>query len=117
MQTDHRLAGATALSSTIQQKAKCRPLHTLTSTPPIFDRFSSIFYPLADSNSFLTAFNCLPPSHKLTRRSKSNMDESTGIGIGEIIYYNHSDREGYISPYDGSEMVYVIASTMRVSYT
>jgi hypothetical protein len=45
------------------------------------------------------------------------MDESTGIGIGEIIYYNHSDREGYISPYDGSEMVYVIASTMRVSYT
>ncbi|KAM0696003.1 hypothetical protein Q7P36_004486 [Cladosporium allicinum] len=43
------------------------------------------------------------------------MDKSTGIGIGEIIYYNHSDREGYISPYDGSEIVYVIASTMRNS--
>jgi hypothetical protein len=45
------------------------------------------------------------------------MDASTDIGIGEIIYYNSRDREGYISPYDGSEMIYVIASTMRVSQT
>jgi hypothetical protein len=43
------------------------------------------------------------------------MDASTGIGIGQVICYNHSDREGYIEPYDGSEMVYVIGSTMRVS--
>jgi hypothetical protein len=45
------------------------------------------------------------------------MDESTGIGAGEIIYYNNSEREGYISPYDGSEIVYVIDSTMTVSQT
>jgi hypothetical protein len=45
------------------------------------------------------------------------MDESMGMGIGEIIYCNNSEREGYISPYDGSEIVYVIGSTMTVSQT
>jgi len=45
------------------------------------------------------------------------MYESTSIGAGEVVYYNNSDREGYISPYDGSEMVYVITSTMAVSQT
>jgi hypothetical protein len=45
------------------------------------------------------------------------MDESTGVGAGEIIYYNNSERKGYISPYDGSEIVYVMGSTMDVSQT